>query len=161
MVATTTIAVPRERWRSALVFVVVGIASVIAGGLVAAVTRPAGWEHGSWVAAYLVLVTGVAQVGFGIGQAILAPNVPTRRQVRIECGLWNLGSAGVIVGTLVTQPVIVSVGSVLLLGALALFALATRGEAPGDPRALMGYRLLLLLLLVSVPVGIVLSWIRA
>ena len=46
---------------SALGLLVAGAASIVLGGLVAAVTGPLELEHGSWAAAYLVLVSGVAQ----------------------------------------------------------------------------------------------------
>ena len=42
-------------------FVLVGSVCIVAGGLVAAVSRPSGFELGSWLAAYLVLVGGVAE----------------------------------------------------------------------------------------------------
>ncbi|MCE5292393.1 MAG: hypothetical protein LLG14_24605, partial [Nocardiaceae bacterium] len=45
--------------------VVLGMSQVILGGLVAAVTRPLALTHGSWLAAYLVLVGGVAQYTMG------------------------------------------------------------------------------------------------
>ena len=76
--------------RSAMPFVVLGAVSVIAGGLVAAVSAPAGWEHGSWAAAYLVLVTGVAQIGLGAAQAALVAAPPWRRGRAVELLGWNL-----------------------------------------------------------------------
>ena len=42
-----------------------GICSVALGGLVAAVAQPLDLAHGSWLAAYLVLVGGVAQGAMG------------------------------------------------------------------------------------------------
>lgn len=44
---------------------------IISGGLVAAVTGPLGLEHGSWSAAYQVLVGGVVQAGLGAAQYAL------------------------------------------------------------------------------------------
>ena len=43
-------------WRSGIAFVAVGSAAIVVGGLVAAVTRPTGFDEGPWVAAFLVLV---------------------------------------------------------------------------------------------------------
>lgn len=60
------------RLRPALPFAIVGTACVIAGGLVAAATAPAPSEHGSWAAAYLVLVAGMAQVALAMEQGMLA-----------------------------------------------------------------------------------------
>ena len=49
------------RWPSVRPFLLIGSLCTIAGGLVAAVTRPTGFVLGSWTAAFLVLVGGVAQ----------------------------------------------------------------------------------------------------
>ncbi len=54
----------------------VGAASVVVGGLVAAVTATAPSEHGAWLAAYLVLGCGVAQIALAAGQALLATGSP-------------------------------------------------------------------------------------
>lgn len=134
----------------------IGLAFVILGGLVAAVTTPAGWVHGAWAAAYLVLVTGVAQAGLGLGQAVLATNPPSTGLVSAELACWNVGSAAVILGTVAGTPAVVSAGGVLLVVALAMFVYGVRGRA--QRRLLWPYRLLVLLLLVSIPVGLVLSW---
>jgi hypothetical protein len=48
--------------RERLAFVAVASALIVAGGLVAAVNGAAAFAHGSWLAAYLVLVGGVAQL---------------------------------------------------------------------------------------------------
>lgn len=39
------------RWSVNLPLLIAGGVSIIAGGLIAAVTGPADWEHGAWVAA--------------------------------------------------------------------------------------------------------------
>src|SRR5664280_2796146 len=78
--AATVIEVPARR-SAALPFAAVGAACIVAGGLVAAVSAPAPSEHASWAAAYLVLVVGVAQAALGVGQALLALRVPSRRNV--------------------------------------------------------------------------------
>ncbi|MFW6204752.1 MAG: hypothetical protein ACOC96_07250 [Actinomycetota bacterium] len=145
------------RRAAAMPFVVLGAASVVGGGLVAAVTSPAGWERGSWVAAYLVLVTGVAQIAAGTGQAVLAPVAPSRRLVAAEFAAWNAGSAAVIAGTLLGVVSVVDLGGVLLAGALALFAWTVRAGGRGTGRWPLLYWLLIVVILVSVPVGLVLA----
>lgn len=80
-----------ERWRAACAFVVIGAVFVVAGGLVAAVSGPTDFEQGSWLAAYLVLVGGVAQMVLGAGQAWLAVRIPPGRSTRIEAWSWNIG----------------------------------------------------------------------
>ena len=139
--------------------VVLGVASVILGGLVAAVTTPMGWQHGAWAAAYLVLVTGVAQIGLGLGQAMLAMPSPSPTLVVVQVSGWNIGSAAVILGTLAGTPAVVSVGGVLLVACLGLLVFGVRGGRAGW--LLWWYRGLVLLLLVSIPVGLVLSWLRS
>ena len=54
-----------ELSRSDLPFRLLALARVITGGLVAAVTSPLGLGHGSWSAAFQVLVDGVLQAGLG------------------------------------------------------------------------------------------------
>lgn len=153
----------RLRWTTSLPFVVIGTVGIVAGGVAAAVTGPTDWSNGSWCAAFLVLVVGVAQIGLGAGQAALAPNLPSRGLVLGQCVTWNVGSAGVIIGTLVDSPALVSAGSAVFLVAVALAAFAARGHSGLTGRArvfLLAFRVLLVVLLVSTPIGIVLSWAR-
>lgn len=152
-----------ERWHRSAPFFVIGSLGIIGGGIAAAVTGPTDWSYGSWCAAFLVLVVGVAQLGLGAGQASLAPSATSPRLVLAEALAWNLGSAGVIAGTLVGSPALVSAASLVFLAAIALATFAVRGRPTlGGPAriALTVYRMLLLVLLVSTPVGIALSFIR-
>jgi hypothetical protein len=142
-------------------FLILGAASVIVGGLVAAVTSPLRLDHGSWAAAYLVLVNGVAQIALGRAQAALALNRPSRATVATQLTAWNLGGLAVIGGTLVSAPLVVDVGGVLLVVALALMIRTVRGRTAGPGWALWTYRLLLIIVLVSIPIGLVLAHIRA
>lgn len=139
---------------------IVGVVAVILGGLVAAVTGPLQLDKGSWAAAYLVLVAGVAQVAMGIAR---------RRWTRAgsdiagwwQFALWNLGHAGVVGGTVAASAALVFAGSGLLVAALALaFLLTLRVQRGGHRMLLIGYRVLLVLLAISIPVGMVLSAIR-
>lgn len=156
-----------ERRAAARPFVAVGIAAVVAGGFVAAATAPAPSEHGSWAAAYLVLVMGVAQVALGFGQALLAPQPPSRRLVTAEFATWNLGNAAVVAGTLLDTTPMVDAGGLALVAALALAIRAVRGcarlrqETGRRDLALHGFRALIAVLLVSIPVGLTLAQLRA
>ena len=154
---TTTPTIP-SRWRPSVPLLVCGAVSIVAGGLAAAVTGPTEWDHGSWVAAFLVLVGGVAQIGIAAGQSELTPSPPTPRFVALECALWNVAGLIVIAGTLLASPLTVTIGSVVLVAALVLAAVAARGV--GRSWLLVPYRALLVLLLVSTPIGIALSWTR-
>jgi hypothetical protein len=154
----------RARAVTAAPFALAGAVCVVTGGLAAAVTGPTGWDDGSWVAAYLVLVAGVAQIGLGAGRAALAPRVPSTRRVTAEWIAWNAGNAGVVGGTLVDVPTVVSSGGALLVAALVLFTIATWGRsAPvaGPSRwPRRAFLALEVVLLVSIPIGLTLSWWR-
>lgn len=134
------------------------IVSIVLGGLVAAVTGPLQWPRGSWVAAYLVLVTGVAQAGLGMGALLLGRRPPSRTSALVELFAWNVGSALVIAGQLLDSVVALAVGSGLLVVALVLWERDVRGSGAGA--WVWGYRALAFLLLVSIPVGVTLSIVR-
>lgn len=145
-------------------FTLIGVFCVIAGGLVAAVTAPAPTEHGTWAAAYLVLVGGVAQIGLGLGQAMFRARTPTC-VVAVQAIGWNVGNAAVLCGTVLGVTALVDAGGALLVIALVLLGLgvsrARAGPASGGAkRYLYGYRLLILILIVSIPIGLVLARVR-
>ena len=104
-----------SHWRAMREFVLVGLTAIIAGGLVAAVTGPTGFDEGSWVAAYLVLVAGVAQVGLGVGQALLTDGTLSGGRRVVQLLAYNLANSAVLAGTLTGSVVAVTVGGVLLL----------------------------------------------
>ena len=155
-------------WRPSLPAFVVGAVCVVAGGLVAAVTGPLALVHGSWAAAYLVLVAGVAQIALAGGQALLARHPVSRRLMLMEFAGWNLGNAAVIAGTLWGAELLVNFGGALLVVALGALLVATRSGsgqvdavAHGRRMALLAVRALVALLLVSIPVGLWLAHVRA
>lgn len=148
---------PLPGWPAASPFVTLGVACVVAGGLVAAAVAMAPSELGSWAAAYLVLVGGVAQVGLGAGQALLAPRPPGRRAVVAELVGWNAGNAAVLAGTLLGVTWLADVGGVLLVAALALALAGIRGAVRRPSWPLHLYRALAALMLVSIPVGLVIG----
>lgn len=147
-------------WRSGIVFVVVGSVLIVAGGLVAAVSRPTGFEKGPWVAAFLVLVGGVAQILIGGGQAGLVAQVPSRAVLAAELVTWNLGCAATVVGTLVASPPLTTLGGVALIASLVIFLVAvlTAWARPGLART--AYVTVVGFVLLSTPVGLVLAWVR-
>ncbi|MFC4105437.1 hypothetical protein ACFOX0_05730 [Micromonospora zhanjiangensis] len=152
----------------AAVLAATGVCSVVLGGLVAAVTGPLELAHGSWLAAYLVLVGGVTQCAMGQAR-FRRPEVMRARGGWVQIGCWNLGSAVVIGATLAGQPVAVDLGSALLVIAVAI---AFRAMRPGagtaarpatggmSPLTDLAYRTLLLVLALSIPVGMALSHVR-
>lgn len=158
-VPTTGDPTASQRWRPNVPLLAAGSVAIVAGGLAAAVTGPTEWDHGSWVAAFLVLVMGVAQIGLGAGQSQLAPVAPSVGFAAVEGALWNGGCLAVVAGTLLSNPVAVSIGSGLLVAALGVSTFAVRGIG-GQPLLLLLYRALLIVLLVSIPIGTALAWTR-
>lgn len=130
-------------------------AGIVVGGLVAAVTGPLGLEHGSWAAAYLVLVVGVGQLVLGVGQAALARKPPSPALRTWQACLYNLGNAAVLVGTFSESAVGVLTGGALLLVALVLFLGGLRGARTGVWTVLYG--VMAAVLAISIPIGLVLS----
>ena len=130
---------------------------IVAGGLVAAVNSAAPFAHGSWLAAYLVLVGGVSQLVLGGGPLVLpAP----KRSVRLgyaQLGLWNAGTATVAVGVFTDLGAIVLVGSAIALTALGCFARGGGRGRPGARGRVILYRFLIGALAISVVVGSVLA----
>jgi len=149
------------RWEAARSFVVVGSACTIAGGLLAAVSRPTGFAAGVWVAAYLVLIAGVAQIALGAGQAMLAQPPPERKWTRGELAGWNLGGAAVVAGTLTGMPMLTTLGTAAVIVAIARFLFGVRTPRHTRHRwYLMEYRAVAVIVLISAPVGVALAWIR-
>jgi hypothetical protein len=134
-------------------FVAVSGALIVAGGLVGAVNSAAPFAHGSWVAAYLVLVGGVAQLLLGVGCLGLPVPRLSARLRGAQLGLWNVGNAIVVGGVLLDAVGAVVVGSVMLEGALGAFAV---GGGPirrdGRGRVIL-YRIVILGLAGSVVIG--------
>lgn len=148
---------PIDRDTLAVPFATLGTLCVVAGGMVAAVTARAPTEAGTWAVAYLVLVAGVAQVGLGVGQALLAAEAPPSRLVAAELTLWNCANAGVLAGTLLGVEPLIDAGGGLLMLALALFAHRVRSGKDRPRWPLFAYRLLVITLLTSIPIGLLLA----
>lgn len=78
--------------------------------------------------------------------------------LQAELLAWNLGNAAVLVGTLLGAAPALYAGCALLVAALALVLYAVRRARPGW--LLTTTRIIVVLLLVSIPVGIVLQAAR-
>lgn len=160
--------------------IAIGWGCIVLGGLFAAVTGPLELVEGSWLAAYLVLVAGVAQVAMGSAQRVHHAGAPSHAALSgtrsfVQLLAWNGGNVAVVGGTLIGETLLVDLGSLLLIVALVLALLAARsavvdGGADAISRdgvgrrmpevVLCAYRGLLLVLVVSIPIGIVLSHAR-
>ena len=159
MPAVTVLRAAPNRTEPAVAFLIIGGACVIAGGLTAAITAHAPSEHATWAAAYLVLVAGAAQIGLGVGRAWLAERKPSAGRLVGELAGWNLGNAAVIAGTVSGLTAVVDLGGALLVVALALLLAAVRDRRrSGWPLTL--YRALIVLVLVSIPIGLTLAELK-
>ncbi|MCF8568946.1 hypothetical protein L5G32_01525 [Gordonia sp. HY002] len=137
-----------------------GAAFVVVGGLVAAVASPLDLAKGSWLAAYLVLVCGVALIVIGVAQQQLTTAVPTPMQMWQLAG-WGVSNALVIAGSLSSIPLITDAGSIVLFATLVLTAWLGRGLLGARRAAGYVYITVLIVLAVSVPIGSVLAHARA
>lgn len=137
----------------------VGVAAIVLGGLVAAVASPLQFEKGSWLAAYLVLVAGVAQCVLSKQDQLVGLPTASGRLAWTTPSLWVVGNVLVVSGALLSAPFVTDLGGLLLCAALVLATLGTRG-APHVGRAWL-LRAWYIALAVSIPVGLVLTHLRA
>lgn len=128
-------------------------ALIVAGGLAAAVNSASPFAHGSWLAAYLVLVGGASQVALGLAPLALPVAPPSQRLVRSQLVLWNAGALIVPAGVLVGSLAVVAVGSAALLAALACFVAGAQPTGADRPGRVLAYRALVAVLGTSVLVG--------
>lgn len=134
-------------------FAIAGSVSVIAGGVLAsAIAAPMPTRHGVWAVAYLVLVLGVGQLTLGAGHALLPATPETPRGAVWAATAFNVAGLAILAGVVTGYVAVFDVGAVLLFGTLVLFLYEVRTAArPGW--ALNVYRLLIAVLVVSIPIG--------
>jgi len=148
--------------RRSLWWMSLGAGFVVLGGLLAAVTGPLDLAKGSWLTAYLVLVCGVPQYAMG---RIEARGGVRAGWVLLVC--WNVANAAVVAGTLSTAPYLVDVGGAVLVVPLVIVlrAALSGGSADAIARIRGAARWLLvaalIVLIISIPVGLVLAHLRA
>jgi hypothetical protein len=132
-----------------------------AAGIVAVANTIAPFDHGWWLVAYLALVGGFSQGLLGTGLSVLAIRTgaprPAESTTWSQFALWNTGVVMVAIADLTAVSVGVLLGSVLLLAALGLFAVALRRTSATAvspmPVGVIVYGLLIVFLVGSVVVG--------
>jgi hypothetical protein len=143
-----------------------GLSFLAASAGVAAWHMAEGVPHGWWLASFLGLVGGIAQLLLGAGHGALAGSTPPIRagSSRRHAVLWNAGTLLVPLGVLADARLAVVLGSALLIAALggsSLEVLAARRARGGrTPRWQRAYVALLTCLGASVIVGTALAWDR-
>jgi hypothetical protein len=130
-----------------------GCGMILAGGIVAAVNGAAPFGHGSWLAAYLVLVGGISQIVLSSGALVLRGPAPADRTAVVRLVLWNAGSLAVPAGVLTGAAGPVTAGSAALLSSLVLFGLEARGAPRRVRRVAFAYLVVAGSLAASVVVG--------
>lgn len=141
-----------------VVGVTLGGLSIFFGGLVAAVTGPMAIDKGNWLAAYLVLVAGLAQVLLSGQQIILEARetVPQKELTKLMCSVG--GNIAVISGTFSDSPLVVDLGGFALSVGLIIALIQTDG-AQRVPLAWLA-RVFYILVLISIPVGLLLAHLQ-
>ncbi len=143
--------------RTATPFLVIGGLGIVLGGLFSAISAGSPSYLAAWAVAYLVLVVGVAQVVLGMGQARLAVHAPSEGVVSAEVLTFNLANILVLGGSMFSLTSLTWVGAALIVVAMGLFIWAARGSASEQRWWLYGYRAMIVVILVSAPIGIILA----
>lgn len=136
-----------------------GVFFVIVGGLIAAVTSPLNIEKGSWLAAYVVLIAGVAQCLLSEQPKFLAIPHQKVNGIWIRFGTWNLGNLLVVIGALSSEPILTDIGGVILIIRLVQAILDTRGSRL--PVRVNILRAVYVIIVISIPIGLTLTHLRS
>lgn len=113
-------------------FFIAGVAFMLAGAVVAALTAAGvtGW-WGRWLALHFLLLGGVSQLVLGASQffstAYLATDPPERRMVKAQLAVWTAGTLLVASSLPLSLPAAADAGAALLICGLVLFWIALRG----------------------------------
>lgn len=140
----------------------VGFAAIIVGGLLSAALAHQPSQFVMWFVAYAVLVIGVGQLITGTAFDKLQKGVKSW-QLWAAIISYNLGSLSIIAGRFfkdsygLSAQMITVAGTMVFMLALALLLMAIKPK-PGQLGAL--FYALMTLLLVSAPVGIILTFIN-
>jgi hypothetical protein len=141
---------------------ILAAACLIAAAVAAAINAADPFNHGVWLVAYLFLVGFVAQLLLGRGQAALLAGVgEPDRDSALRALLWSAGVVLVPTGVLIEARLLVVVGGLALLGALAIFLRTARSMQGlgGASRRLRTSQLALIAFMAgSVLVGTALAW---
>lgn len=140
------------------IFVPFSVLAIVAGGMLSAFTARTPSRLTAWLSAYLVLVVGIVQLGLLASWRQLGS--PEGVSAGAAFTLYNAGNLGVILGTVRKAkirrlPLVVASGGLLIGIAMIMLLWAVRNARYSW--ALAGCVLLALIILISMPVGIVLS----
>lgn len=139
------------------IFSALGILAIVGGGLLAAFSARRPTHLKAWLSAYLVLVAGITQFGLAIGWQRLGQ--PAVVPAVLAFCFFNLGNLGVITGTVLARlrrsGYLVNTGGGLL--AIAMILLAWSVSSRHASWTLVWFLALVIIILVSMPIGLILS----
>ena len=140
-------------------FIVLGVLAIIVGGLLSAYSAKKPSRLASWASAYLVLIVGLAQVGIGVLVQSMTKD-PSLFLVMLAFVAYNLGNAGVLVGTIYKDRrkhyrKFVDLGGGLLVVSMVALIFVTN-QAPMSWQLVFFYSIIVIILM-SMPVGLTLS----
>ncbi len=136
----------------------------LGAGLVAIVIQLLSpFDHGVWLIAYLLLVGSLAPYLLATGEEALLARRSAARIVNVQPSLWGAGTIAVPAGVLLDSRLLVALGSIALLTALASMASAglarrPRPSTPARTRLESAYGALIVFMTVSVGIGLALAW---
>lgn len=136
-------------------FAIMGAIAIIVGGFLSAVLAPVASYHGNWAVAYIVLVAGVAQIALGVGQATVLSGQIRSGAVITQLLLWNLGATATVIATVLDLSVLLYAAACAQIIVIISFLYLTRNGRKG--RILLIVRVLSVILLISIPTGVVLQ----
>ncbi|MEO6761234.1 MAG: hypothetical protein ABI220_02540 [Candidatus Saccharimonadales bacterium] len=136
-----------------------GLLAILAGGFLAAFSAHNPSEFTSWASAYLVLVVGILQIGFGLGLYLLTVK-PNQLMPVLAFAAYNLGNIGVILGTGLknSSPDIswlIDASGGLLAVAMVLLVSSVHGAKHSWQRSI--FYAIILVIFISMPIGLILS----
>lgn len=140
-------------------FVTLGVLAILAGGFLSAFSAKKPSRLVSWASAYLVLIVGLAQAAIGmILYAVVSD--PVVYLVVIGFVAYNIGSAAVVTGTFLKKREekyrrLVDVGGGLLV--VSMLSLAMLVQKAVLSWQLVALYIIIVVILVTMPVGLVLS----
>lgn len=145
------------------------LAAAVVVASVAAATALIGiivdWGSSTWAAIHLVLLGGVSLLILGVSQffvtAFLATSPPSRRMVAAQITCWTAGAACVVTGVSTDADWLATIGVVLLLTTLLLYARSLAGlhsrSLQRAPWASRWYAASALWLVLGIAVGLMLT----
>ena len=139
------------------IFFTLSLLAITAGGVISAFTARKPSRLTSWVSAYLVLVVGIIQ--FGLVSLWNQLGQPGDTITLLAFIAYNLGNLAVVIGTILKRKAaLVNLGGMLIALAMVLFLTIPWGTKLSW--ALIGWIALAVVILVSMPIGLVLSSLR-